>query len=675
MKTTFISTNGFYGNVSNTSYVSAGSNHLYIGSKKGSTFYYSSRITLPSIRSDVNIGDSNVLISKISLYLYRNNGGDTNVTVGCSSSSAWGAAYGKSRTTLLKANTGWQIVDLTPFAETLLGYKSNWYLHFTGGKSTSDAVFRVDGTGKDTAPYIEITWEYAANTISSNSVNAQLGSPIEFNIMPAVSDETHTLTYSIGETSDTIVVNGGNNISWIPPLSLASEVPNATSAAVKIIMTAYAPDGTKLRSEIFYQTIEIPAIVAPFIQSFNIQLVDGLNGYGLSGKSSVVLTPIVNMNDAFGATISDAYATIFVGGVSQTIRWTALTESDAGIFVGASANSAVINASGDAVLTFYVVDSRGRIVSTEASLLMCAYSAPVINSFAVERCEKILNENEEFDGWQASDLGGYVWVSIDSHITSVNPTGENELNALTWKIDAICEDTGNALIVNGSGNQAIRLVNDTSIFPDPVNESEAWRYTLTITDSVGVSSVQYDIVSPGRANLSMSPDKYGVAVGMMATGTKDDPKFEVSEEYVSHFYGDVWAHAGLLTAQGYRMDRVTKSEPMNIANGNFAVYADGFTPTLSRVGPIIFLDGYLKNIVALDSGFDITLANAIPEWARPAQRVAVLQQGSGSAIWWMIVYPDGGLRIHRYRTGSSDTAPSEGSQFPLTACWLAADAF
>lgn len=78
---------------------------------------------------------------------------------------------------------------------------------------------------------------------------------------------------------------------------------------------------------------------------------------------------------------------------------------------------------------------------------------------------------------------------------------------------------------------------NSDIFPQEFDGDESWTFTVTVTDAAGGTAVQYSVVAPGHAALSISPDKHGAAVGMIATGTKEKPKFEVAEKYESHFYG------------------------------------------------------------------------------------------------------------------------------------------
>lgn len=649
--TKLTASNGFYGYVN---YSNSAANHLYIGAANSSTKYdYRSRVTFPALASAADLGGSRVVITRIELHIRRNDGGPTVVTAGCSGSGAWDAACAAQVSAAIPAETGWYALDVTAMADAVAEYSGSWYMHFTGGSPR----LRCDGTDRDYVPYLLVTWEYAANTISSDADEAELGKTVTFFVRPEADGETHTLAYALGSASGVIAEGAGDSIGWTPPRELAAEITSGETASVQIRMTAYA-NGAVQRTELFYQTVRVPGDILPRIDGLNAALGGGLEGCGLTGRSTLTLAPVIDLTGAMGATLTEVRAEITGG---QQIVWTGLSEPEPGILAGAAATSGVLTKPGAVRAELFVTDSRGRTVSAFEEFTACAYAPPVIGSFIVERCAPVYDENEEISGWQADDMGGWVWVTLKASCSEVAPEG-TALNSLRWEIAGRC----GVKTCAAAGTE--NLDRDRTVFPAPVDEGEQWLYVLTVTDAVGSSVSREYSVLPGHAGLSLAPDRWGVGVGMAAAGRRIDPKFEVDAKYQSHFYG------GAFGADGYRMDRVAKSEPLTIAHAQYASYGPGFEPTVSRVGPVVFLDGYATNLADFAAEFDHTLA-VLPDWARPAQRVSVLQQGSGLALWWMIAYPDGTLRVHRYRSGAGYAAAKAGCQFPLTASWLAGDAF
>ena len=76
-------------------------------------------MTFPAMNSLAAVGASRIRISKILLYIRRNDGGPTAITVGCSSSSKWGAALDATAQATIDDETGWYSVDITSLADAV----------------------------------------------------------------------------------------------------------------------------------------------------------------------------------------------------------------------------------------------------------------------------------------------------------------------------------------------------------------------------------------------------------------------------------------------------------------------------------------------------------------------------------------------------------------------------
>ena len=650
---------GFYGY---TGYSNSAANHLYIG-KQSSTYNYRSRVAFPSMRT-VAGADSRILITSIKLYLRRNGEGATAVTAGCSASGQWGADADATATGTVGSTSGWYAIDCTSMAEAVAGYGGTWYIHMTGASPR----VRCSGTGSDYKPYLSVTWEYMASTISGDADEVTLGDTVTYTVTPEAEGELHDLTWALGSASGTIATGAGNTIAWTPPVLLAAELPDSETGMAAVRMVTKDADGNVLRNELYYQTVRVPEDVKPSC-ALAVRVLDGLQGkYGLTGRSHAEYVPTVDMTAAQGASIARVAAELTDGGAVRTIEWTAMTETDAGIFTGAAADGGVFTSAGSAVAVLTVTDSRGRTATAEAAVEVYAYSPPVISEFTAERYEPVYDENEEITGYQASDLGGYVWVTLRAGVTDVRVDG-SALNALSWTITA---KNGSAVqTVSGSGGQAVALVNDRAMFPAAVGEDETWSFTATVTDTAGGSAAQYDDVIPGRANLSLSPDGYGVAAGMIAAGRRYDPRFEVAKGYAGHFYG------GLYGADGYRVDMAMKrySVPDGDIAGGFAPYAEEWRPTVARAGALVMLTGIMKASEDTSGASASHTLFTLPEWARPVTDVHAVMQGSGTNLFWLRITADGAVTVQRYRNTSSNAAIPAGAQLTMHAVWIAADGF
>ena len=648
-------TGGFYGY---TGYSNAAANHLYIG-RQSSTYNYRSRVAFPSMRT-VAGADSRILITSIKLYLRRNGEGATAVTAGCSASGQWGAAADATATGTVGSTSGWYMIDCTSMAEAVAGYGGTWYIHLTGASPR----VRCSGTGSEYKPYLSVTWEYMASTIAGDADEVTLGNTVTYTVTPEAEGELHDLTWALGSASGTIATGAGNTIAWTPPVSLAAELPDSETGMAAVRMVTRDADGNVLRNELYYQTVRVPEDVKPSC-ALAVRVLDGLKGkYGLTGRSHAEYVPAVDMTAAQGATIARVAAELTDGGAVRTIEWTAMTEADAGVFTGAAADGGVFTGAGSAAAILTVTDSRRRTATAEAAVEVYAYSPPVISAFTAERYEPVYDENEEISGYQASDLGGYVWVTLRANVTDVR-VGGSALNELTWTITA---KNGDAVqTASGSGGQAVALVNDRALFPAAVGEDETWSFTATVTDTAGGSAAQYDDVIPGRANLSLSPDGYGVAMGMIAAGRKANPMFESA--YPARFYGGVYGGTGL------RVDEMQSRvfTDADFADG-FAQHAeDDWKLRVHRFGPLVILAGAFS-VAQKPATTAQVMAFTLPPWAVPASTMDTLQYTNGAYVWRCRIHSGGNVYMRYYQSGTTPVAPAAGTTLNANAVWLAADA-
>ena len=643
-----------YGNTASGSYSAQDVNHLYVGKYKTTT--YRSRLTIPAISSIAEIGTDRIKITAIKLYVRPNDGSSFSFKVGCSTSSAWGATLNASATKTVSPSEGYQEIDISTFADAVAGYESKWYLHMLPNAANPSNYIRIDSTAKTMKPYLAITWEKVAATISGDQDSVVLGdTTVTFTITPEVTGETHTLTYAIGDSEGPIVTNAGNSITWTPPLALASEIPNDDSGIVEIHMTAYDSAGNVQRTETYYQTVKVPETIKPSISDVGATIVNDLSGYMLAGHSRLSIAPVIDMTGTYGASIRELTATV-TGGAS--IRWTELDETDPGVFKAAAALTDML-AEGAVEVTITVTDSRGRKASSTASGTVLPYSPPEIAQFSVERYEAVYDANETIAGYVASDVGDHIWVNLSIITASVKPS-TTELNTISWTI--VGESASGGTMTKSGTAQT--LEQNRTQFSTTVAEDESWTFTITVTDAAGSTAKQYSVVAPGHAAFSISPDKWGAAVGMIANGTKAKPMFEVADKYESRFYG------GIFGADGYRLDGSGRSEVLTIANGKFDAYNNDLTPRISRIGSVVFLDGFLRNIEDLEAGFSESVAT-LPEWAIPAIDASAIHQGSGGALFWLRVNDKGNIQVSRYQKGGTYVAAAAGRQFPLTIRWIA----
>ena len=151
-----------------------------------------------------------------------------------------------------------------------------------------------------------ITLDSIPRASSVSAANMTMGSAGTISINRASSAFTHTLTYSFGNTNGTIATKTtATSVSWMPALSLASQIPNAISGTCTITCTTYNGN-TNIGSKTCTLTLSIPASVKPTISSLTASRIDGevpsTWGIYVQTKSKVKLT-INGAAGSYGSTI------------------------------------------------------------------------------------------------------------------------------------------------------------------------------------------------------------------------------------------------------------------------------------------------------------------------------------------------------------------------------------
>lgn len=197
-------------------------------------------------------------------------------------------------------------------------------------------------------------------TTPTTPINATMGSSVTISLPRASSSFTHKLTYTFGNASGTISNSAGASVSWTPPLSLANQVPNATSGTGTITCKTYS-GSTLIGTKSVSFKASVPSSVVPTISSVSIsENTSGISAqFGGYVQSKSTLKVVTSASGARGSTISKIAVT--VNGKSYS---------------GASVTTSALTSSGTLSVVTKVTDSRGRTATNTQSISVLAYSAP-----------------------------------------------------------------------------------------------------------------------------------------------------------------------------------------------------------------------------------------------------------------------------------------------------------
>ena len=113
---------------------------------------------------------------------------------------------------------------------------------------------------------ITVTYEEAASKPSLSKTSFDMGTAVTIYTNRQSSVATHTLRYSFFSSNGTIATGVTTSCTWTPPVSLAAQIPNATSGWGTILCDTYV-NGSLVSTNTCAFQLTVPASVVPSISS------------------------------------------------------------------------------------------------------------------------------------------------------------------------------------------------------------------------------------------------------------------------------------------------------------------------------------------------------------------------------------------------------------------------
>lgn len=324
-----------------------------------------------------------------------------------------------------------------------------------------------------------------ATTPTLSASSADMGTSITINMPRASSSFTHTLEYAFGAATGTIGTGLGTSIAWTVPLSLASQIPSATSGNCTITCKTYN-GSTLIGTKTVSFTAKVPSSVIPSISSVSIsEAVSGIaSKFGAYIQNRSKLNVGIVASGIYGSTIAQ-YKTFI-----QAVE-----------YQGSSFVSNVLTASGSIGIVTVVTDSRGRTARYDGSIAVLPYSTPTISVFSAYRSDSLGNQNYE---------GRYLKINLKYLIVNIN-----NLNDKYYEIVYRVKGTTSWSFIE-SGNIYSK---DTSIITGAVFDPDnAYDLALNVYDYFSEAHVAIDIPTAFTLMDYHSSGK-GIAFGKVAEKT------------------------------------------------------------------------------------------------------------------------------------------------------------
>lgn len=330
---------------------------------------------------------------------------------------------------------------------------------------------------KWTAVTLEVDWQEPATQPSLSAATVEMGKSVTINT-PAVNNAyRHTLRYSFGSASGTIATGIASSVSWTLPVSLANQIPSATTGSGTIYCDTYS-GSTLLGTKSVSITLTVPGSVVPSAGTLSATLAEDTSGTGLyvkgMGKAKLTLS---GASGAYGSSIT-----------SYTITGGGWTTTNSALTTG------TLTSAGNITFTATVTDSRGRKASTTRTISVIDYTKPGVAVCDVYRCDADGNRKK---------AGTYFAVEINASYSAI--TG-NILN-ITARYKKQSESSyGTAMNVTNNGK--------TVIGGGSIGASTTYDVLVTVADKYNSLLIQRTLST--KSVLQSFKRSAGAAIGKVA---------------------------------------------------------------------------------------------------------------------------------------------------------------
>lgn len=361
-------------------------------------------ITITQNSQSVANNTSNVTVS---VRVYRTNTGYTTYGTGTVYCTINGTQYTSSIDSSDKITSSGIVV----FSKTLtISHNSDG----TKTLATSARITHQQFTSSSQSYSQKLTTIPRATVPTLSASSANMGTSVTISMPRASSSFTHTLTYKFVNATGTIGSDLGTSKAWTVPLSLANQIPNATSGTCTITCKTYN-GSTLIGTKTVSLTVKVHSSVVPSVSSVTAsEAVSGLAtqfGAYIQGKSKLKVT--INASGSYSSSIKSYKTTI--AGKSYS---------------GNSFTSGLITTSGTVTINATVTDSRGRTASRSINISVLAYSSPKISIFSAFRAD--ITGQLDNEGKYAMTRIKYAIASLNSKNTASYKVEYKQKSSESW---------------------------------------------------------------------------------------------------------------------------------------------------------------------------------------------------------------------------------------------------
>lgn len=389
--------------------------------------------------------------------------------------------------------TSWVLLEY--FTDTIThnadGTKSIWI----GGNATGPSGTTLSDKSSWGGSWVNLDKIPRASTPTFSPSPATLGQSVTITTNRVVDTYTHTITYSIGNSSGTIAENVGASTTWTPSINLANEIVNSTSGNCTITTTTY--NGTQvIGTTNVTLTLNVPSSVVPSVSIGTLTEADEtmqtLN-WGVFVQNKSKLNIPITAAGIYGSEVVSVVTTI-----------------NNNTFSGTNIITPTLITSGNNTISTTVTDTRGRTATTTKTYSVVAYSNPTITSVQAQRCTS---------NGTLSDDGTYILYNF---VGSISPVSNN--NAKSFKIGYKRTTETNYTYVTVSSAYTVNKNNAVSTFT--ISASYPYDIAFVAEDSFMSTTIERD-VGTGFDLLNFNPSGKAMAIGKVSEASSNQELLEI----------------------------------------------------------------------------------------------------------------------------------------------------
>ena len=426
----------------------------------------------------------------------------------------------------------------------------------------------------------------------------ELGKQVTVSIDRKSTSFIHKVDYYFEDENDkiSVTVDAKDSVSFTPGIELASHLTNGVTGKLTVRVGTYKSDGKIRVGSIQSKTVNckipssvVPTMDAPTAALLKTNIPQSWNIF-VQGYSGVQIR-INNAKGIYGSTIK-----------SYRITGSGINAASS------TASCDVLKESGKLSYFCEATDSRGRKVTKSVEIDVLPYRPP---SATIKAERSLINGEPAINGTS-------LLVTADYSIDTLN--GNNHIKSKSVSCN---------LTSTSTFESSIPFVLDCN-----ASIGSTYQLLFELTDELN-RSVELSIEVPSSKRIWNCKDDR-LCVG----GFAERPGF--TSKWSSYFEGDVYF----------------KNKKFEYYDWTNVEYATGFKThsdnpvQVKRQDDVVMIRGVCTNIAA--ETFSIKKMFTLPPWARPIDcNINILEQGSGSNRFLLLINTNGDVSIDRYSNNSA----------------------